>query len=133
VVDNFSKTLKKSNYINRVFEYSFEMENGKKYTEKQFVKALEKPKSNAEKIDYEVFDFDTTKFIELINKALNESNSDSMFYQVFDEEADEDEVGPKFLFLSFKQYRWLKAKYPEIFESYSEDSTIDIDEIKEEK
>lgn len=132
LTDNFAKTLKKGNYKNRIFEYGFSLENNKKYEERQYVKAL--PKKQRDKINYEVFDFDTNKLIELVNKSLNENNTDGAFYQIYqpDEEAG-DEVGPKFIFLSSKQYRWIKSKYPIIFESYEIDRSPDIDRIREEK
>lgn len=133
LTDNFTKNLKKGNYSDRTFTYSFVMPNGKKYEEKQFVKALLKPKNKKDKIAYEVFDFDTGKLSDLINKALNENNAEGMFYQIFSEADEEESVGPRFIFLNSKQYRWLKNKYPEIFESYNNDPESDIDERKEEK
>ena len=133
LTDNFAKTLKKSNYSDRTFTYSFMMPNGQKYEEKQFVKALEKPKSKADKINYELLDFDTTKLLVLVNKALNDANSEGSFYEVFDTEAPDESIGPKFIFLNSKQYRWIKAQFPELFQSYTEDRNPDIDEIKEEK
>lgn len=133
LTDNFAKNLKKGNYSDRKFTYSFIMPNGKKYEEKQFVKALPKPKNKQDKIEYEVFDFDTAKLSDLINKALNENNADGVFYQIFSEADEEESIGPRFIFLNSKQYRWLKNKYPEIFESYNNDPESDIDERKEEK
>lgn len=133
LTDNFTKNLKKGNYSDRTFTYSFVMPNGKKYEEKQFVKALPKSKNKKEKINYEVFDFDTGKLSDLINKALNENNADGMFYQIFSEADEEESIGPRFIYLNSKQYRWLKNKYPEIFESYNNDPESDIDERKEEK
>ncbi|WP_435355360.1 hypothetical protein [Emticicia sp. SJ17W-69] len=131
LVDNFAKTLKKSNYSDRNFKYSFVL-NGKKYEESQFVKALPKVKKGQSKIDYEYFDFDTVKFINLVNRSLTENNSAYTFYEIFSEE-EEGSVGPKFVFLNSKQYRWLKNKYPEIFELYNENNWPDNDELKEEK
>ncbi len=133
LTDNFTKNLKKGNYSDRTFTYSFVMPNGKKYEEKQFVKALLKPKNKKDKIEYEVFDFDTGKLSDLINKALNENNAEGMFYQIFSEADEEESVGSRFIFLNSIQYRWLKNKYPEIFESYNNDPESDIDERKEEK
>ncbi len=133
LTDNFAKNLKKSNYSDRTFTYSFVMPNGRKYEEKQLVKALPKPKSKKDKITYEVFDFDTAKLSDLINKALSENNADGMFYQIFSEADEEESIGPRFIYLNSKQYRWLKNKYPEIFESYNNDPDSDIDERKEEK
>lgn len=131
LVDNFKKTLKKSNYSERNFKYSFTL-NNKKYEENQLVKALPKAKKGQTKIDYEYFDFDSNKFLNLVNRALIESNSDYTFYEIFSEE-EEGSVGPKFVFLSLKQHRWLKNKYPEIFELYNETHWPDADELKEEK
>lgn len=131
--DNFAKSLKKGNYSDRTFTYNFVMPNGKKYEEKQFVKALPRPKNKKDKLSYEIFDFDTAKLTDLINTALNENNADGMFYQIFSEADEEESVGPRFIFLNSKQYRWLKNKYPEIFESYNNDPESDIDERKEEK
>lgn len=131
LVDNFAKTLKKSNYSDRNFKYSFVL-NGKKYEEIQFVKALPKVKKGQSKIDYEYFDFDTVKFINLVNRSLTENNSAYSFYEIFSEE-EEGSVGPKFVFLNSRQYRWLKNKYPEIFEIYNENNWPENDELKEEK
>lgn len=134
LTDNFAKTLKKSNYSDRTFTYSFTMPNGKKYQEKQFVKALQKPKSKQEKLTYELFDFDTAKLIDVVNRAINENNStDGMFYQIYSEEDVEESIGPRFIFLNSRQYRWLRIKFPEIFESYDNEPENDIDERKEEK
>lgn len=133
LTDNFAKILKKGNYSDRTFTYSFVMPNGKKYEEKQFVKALPKPKNKKDKLSYELFDFDTAKLTDLINTALNENNADGIFYQIFSEADEEESGGPRFIFLNSKQYRWLKNKYPEIFESYNNDPESDIDERKEEK
>ncbi len=134
LTDNFTKTLKKNNYSNRTFTYSFTMPNGKKYQEKQFVKALEKPINNHEKLTYELFDFDTVKLIDLVNRAIIENNeADGMFYQIYSEEDVEESIGPRFIFLNSKQYRWLKIKFPEIFETFDNEPENDIDERKEEK
>ncbi|MDZ7933673.1 MAG: hypothetical protein U5M51_01605 [Emticicia sp.] len=133
LADNFAKTLRKSNYSDRTFTYSFVMPNGKKYEEKQFVKALPKPKSKKERLSYEIFDFDTAKLTDLINTALNENNADGMFYQIYSEADEEESVGPRFIFLNSKQYRWLKNKYPEIFESHDNDPEPDINERRDEK
>ncbi len=134
LTDNFTKTLKKSNYSDRSFTYNFTMPNGKKYQEKQFVKALAKPKNKQEKITYELFDFDTAKLIDLVNRAINENNgADGMFYQIYSEEDVEESIEPRFIFLNSKQYRWLKTKFPEIFETFDNEPEDDIDERKEEK
>ena len=129
--DNFAKILKKSNYTQRIFKYSFTF-NNKKYEENQLVPALPKSKKGQSKVDYEYFDFDTLKFLNLVNRALIENNSENMFYEIFSEE-EEGSVGPKFVFLSLKQHRWLKNKYPEVFEMYNETRWPDTDELKEEK
>ncbi len=131
IEDNFTKMLKKSNYSDRNFKYSFKL-NGKIYAENQFVKAFPKVKEKQEKVKYQVFDFDAEKLINLTNKALNDNNSDFTFYQIYSEE-EEELIGPKIIFLSLKQHRWLKQKYPEIFESYDKNNSPDTDEIKEEK
>ncbi|GGD56656.1 hypothetical protein GCM10011514_20940 [Emticicia aquatilis] len=134
LTDNFAKTLKKSNYSDRTFTYGFTMPNGKKYEEKQFVKALPKPKNKQEKLTYELFDFDTAKLIDLVNRAVGENNTaDGMFYPIYSEEDVEESIGPRFIFLNSKQYRWLKIKFPEIFETYDNEPENDIDERKEEK
>ena len=134
LTDNFAKTLKKSNYSDRSFTYSFTMPNGKKYQEKQFLKALAKPKNKQEKLTYELFDFDAAKLIDLVNRAVNENNvADGMFYQIYSEEDIEESIGPRFIFLNSKQYRWLKIKFPEIFETFDNEPENDIDERKEEK
>ncbi len=129
--DNFAKTLRKSNYTERNFKYSF-MLNNTQYKENQFVKALPKAKKGQSKVNYEYFDFDTSKFLSLVNRALIENNSDYTFYEIFSEE-EEGSVGPKFVFLSLRQHRWLKNKYPEVFEMYDETHWPDADELKEEK
>jgi hypothetical protein len=132
--DNFAKTLKKSNYSDRTFRYGFTMPNGKKYQEKQFVEALAKPKSKQEKLTYELFDFDTAKLIDLVNRAISENYvADAMFYQIYSDEDIEESIGPRFIFLNSKQYRWLKIKFPEIFETFDNEPDNDIDERKEEK
>jgi hypothetical protein len=134
LTDNFAKTLKKSNYSDRTFTYGFTMQNGKKYQEKQFVEALAKPKSKQEKLTYELFDFDTAKLIDLVNRAISENYvSDGMFYQIYSDEDIEESIGPRFIFLNSKQYRWLKIKFPEIFETFDNEPENDIDERKEEK
>lgn len=134
LTDNFAKTLKKSNYSDRIFMYGFTMPNGKKYEEKQFVKALPKPKNKEEKLTYELFDFDIAKLVDLVNRAITENHSsDGMFYQVYSEADIEESIGPRFIFLTSKQYRWLKTKFPEIFETYDNEPENDIDERKEEK
>lgn len=133
VADNFAKTLKKGNYTNRIFKYSFNFGNNKKYEESQFVKALEKPKNKKDKINYEVFDFDTNKLLALVNKALNENNTDGMFYQIYSDTDDEESVGPKYIFLTTRQYRWFKVNLPDIFESYEYDRSPSEDTLKEEK
>lgn len=134
LTDNFAKNLKKSNYTDRTFTYSFMMPNGKNYQEKQFVKALPKPKSKQEKLTYELFDFDTSKLIDLVNRAISENNAtDGMFYPIYSEEDVEESIGPRFIFLNSKQYRWLKIKFPEIFETFDNEPESDIDERKEEK
>ncbi len=134
LADNFAKTLKKSNYSDRTFIYSFMMPNGKKYEEKQVVKALPKPKSKQEKLTYELFDFDTAKLIDLVNRAISENNTtDGMFYQIYSEEDVDGSIGPRFIFLNSKQYRWLKIKFPELFETFNNEPENDIDERKEEK
>jgi hypothetical protein len=134
LTDNFAKTLKKSNYSDRTFTYGFTMQNGKKYQEKQFVEALAKPKSKQEKRTYELFDFDTAKLIDLVNRAIHENNeADGMFYQIYSDEDIEESIGPRFIFLNSKQYRWLKIKFPEIFETFDNEPENDIDERKEEK
>jgi hypothetical protein len=56
-----------------------------------------------------------------------------MFYQVYSEADIEESIGPRFIFLTSKQYRWLKTKFPEIFETYDNEPESDIDERKEEK
>ena len=131
LTDNFAKVLKKGNYTDRNFKYSFVF-NNKKYEESQVVPALPKAKNKKAKISYEVFDFDTMKLLNLVNQALIDSNTDNTFYQIYGEEQD-DSVGPKFVFLSSKQYRWIKTKYPEVFEVDYESNSPDVDEIKEEK
>lgn len=134
LTDNFAKTLKKSNYSDRSFTYGFTMPNGKKYQEKQFVKALAKPKNKQEKLTYELFDFDAAKLIDLVNRAVNDNNvADGMFYQIYSDEDIEESIGPRFVFLNSKQYRWLKIKFPEIFETFDNEPENDIDERKEEK
>lgn len=134
LTDNFTKTLKKSNYSARTFTYGFTMPNGKKYQEKQFVKALAKPINKQEKLTYELFDFDTAKLIDLVNRAINENNeADGIFYQIYSDEDIEESIGPRFIFLNSKQYRWLKIKFPEIFETFDNEPENDIDERKDEK
>ena len=133
VTDNFAKKLKKGNYTNRLFKYSFNFGNNKKYEESQFVKALEKPKNKKDKINYEVFDFDTNKLLALVNKALNENNTDGMFYQIYSDTDDEEAVGPKYIFLTTRQYRWFKVNLPDIFESNEYDISPREDSLKEEK
>jgi hypothetical protein len=134
LTDNFTKTLKKSNYSDRTFTYSFTMPNGKKYQEKQFVKALAKPINKQDKLTYELFDFDIAKLIDIVNRAINENNeADGMFYQIYSDEDIEESIGPRFIFLNSKQYRWLKIKFPEIFETFDNEPENDIDERKEEK
>jgi len=134
LTDNFAKTLKKSNYSDRTFTYGFTMQNGKKYQEKQFVEALVKPKNKQEKLTYELFDFDTAKLIDLVNRAISENYvADGMFYQIYSDEDIEESIGPRFIFLNSKQYRWLKIKFPEIFETFDNEPDNDIDERKEEK
>lgn len=134
LTDNFVKTLKKNNYSDRTFNYSFAMPNGKKYQEKQFVKTSAKPKNKQEKLTYELFDFDIAKLIDLVNRAMNENNvADGMFYQIYSDEDIEESIGPRFIFLNSKQYRWLKIKFPEIFETFDNEPENDIDERKEEK
>lgn len=133
VADNFTKTLKKGNYTNRVFKYSFNIGANKKYEESQYVKALEKPKTKKDKIKYEVFDFDTNKLLALVNKALNENNTDGMFYQIYSDTDDEEAVGPKYIFLTTRQYRWFKSNLPDIFESNEYDRSPREESLKEEK
>ncbi|WP_197491675.1 MULTISPECIES: hypothetical protein, partial [Emticicia] len=132
IEDNFSKMLKKSNYSDRIFTYSFKMPNGKLYSEKQFVNGLKKPKERKNKIAFELFNFDTNKLIQLINKALAENNVDGLFYTIYMEEEEyDDTAGPKYIFLNTKQHRWMKNKFPDIFEVYSEGFDSEIDENHE--
>ncbi|AFK05012.1 hypothetical protein Emtol_3886 [Emticicia oligotrophica DSM 17448] len=132
IEDNFSKMLKKSNYSDRIFTYSFKMPNGKLYSEKQFVNGLKKPKERKNKIAFELFNFDTNKLIQLINKALAENNVDGLFYTIYMEEDEyDDTAGPKYIFLNTKQHRWMKNKFPDIFEVYSEGFDSEIDENHE--
>jgi hypothetical protein len=130
--DNFAKMLKKSNYSERQFKYGFMLKD-KKYEEIQLVPPLPKAKDKLSKINYEYLDFDTERLINLINQALNDANDESMFYEVYSEAEEDGSVGPKFIFLSQKQYRWLKNKFPEIFDVYSENRSPDTDDLKEEK
>jgi hypothetical protein len=130
--DNFAKTLKKNNYIERQFKYSFEL-NGRKYEETQIVPPLPKAKDKRSKINYEYLDFDAERLVNLINQALNNANAESLFYQIYSEAEEDGSVGPKFVFLNNKQYRWLKGKYPEIFDVYYDNHSPDSDDLKEEK
>ncbi|UTA70042.1 hypothetical protein [Emticicia sp. 21SJ11W-3] len=124
--DNFQQMLKKGEYANRTFKYGFEL-NGKKYTESQFVKATPKPKGKTEKSDYEYFDFDTVKFLEFVNKALTDQNSEYLFYELLNEE--DEQPGPQYIFLSGSQYRWIKTKYPDIFANQEDTRLYDSDRI----
>lgn len=126
--DNFQKMLKKGEYTDRLFKYSFNL-NGKKYSETQLVKALPKPKNKESASEYDYFDFDTMKFIELVNKALAEQNSEFTFYELHNEE--DELAGPEYIFLSGRQYRWIKARYPEIFENYEDTRMFDSDKIED--
>lgn len=132
VEDNFQKMLKKGENTDRTFKYSFEL-NSKKYSENQFIKGTPKTKSKDKdnQSEYDYFEFDTAKLIELVNKSLTEQNSDYAFYELFGN--DDDELsGPQFIFLSAKQYRWIKNKYPEIFENYEDTRMYDSDKIQDE-
>jgi hypothetical protein len=130
IEDNFQKMLKKNGKSDRTFRYSFEL-NNKKYSESQFIKGIPKKKSKDPQSDYDYFDFDTLKLIELINKALAEQNSEYAFYELPGGE-DEEIVGPQYLLLSAKQYRWLKTKFPEVFEINEDTRMYDSDKIEEE-
>jgi hypothetical protein len=130
--DNFAKMLKKSNYSERQFKYGFMLKD-KKYEEIQLVPPLPKAKDKLSKINYEYLDFDTERLINLINQALNDANDESMFYEVYSETEEDGSVGPKFIFLNQKQYRWLKNRFPEIFDVYSDNRSPDTDDLKEEK
>ncbi|GAB3507866.1 hypothetical protein [Emticicia fontis] len=130
VEDNFQKMLKKGERSDRTFKYSFEL-NNKKYSESQFIKGVPRSKNKDIDSDYEYFEFDTAKLIELANKALTEQNSEYTFYELFGSEDDEDLSGPQFIFLSAKQYRWLKNKYPEIFVNYEDTHLYDSDKIED--
>ena len=127
VEDNFQKMLKKGEFKNRTFTYSFEL-NNKKYSESQFIKALPKSKNKDKQSGYDYFDFDTAKMLELVNKALAEQNAEYAFYELFNGE-DDELTGPQFIFLSAKQYRWIKNKYPELFETYEDNRLYDSDKI----
>lgn len=129
IEDNFQKMLKKGESGNRMFKYSFEL-NNKKYSESQFIKGVPKKKTK-DQPDYEYFEFDTAKMIELVNKALAEQNSDYSFFELFSDE-DDELTGPQFILLSAKQYRWIKSKYPEIFTNYEDTRMYDSDKIEEE-
>lgn len=130
VEDNFQKMLKKGESSDRTFKYSFEL-NNKKYGESQFIKSVPKTKSKDLQSDYDYFEFDTAKLIELVNKSLTEQNSEYAFYELFGSDDDEDLSGPQFIFLSAKQYRWIKAKYPEIFENNEDTRMYDSDKIED--
>ncbi|MFD2521466.1 hypothetical protein [Emticicia soli] len=127
VEDNFQKMLKKGEFKNRTFTYSFELHN-KKYSESQFIKALPKSKNKDNQSGYDYFDFDTAKMLELVNKAVAEQNAEYAFYELYNGE-DDELTGPQFIFLSAKQYRWIKNKYPELFETYEDNRLYDSDKI----
>ncbi|RYU95111.1 hypothetical protein [Emticicia agri] len=129
IEDNFQKMLKKGENNDRTFKYSFEL-NNKKYSESQFIKGIPKTKNKDNQPEYDYFEFDTAKLIELVNKSLAEQNSDHTFYELSG--SDDDELtGPQFIFLSAKQYRWIKIKYPEIFENYEDTRMYDSDKIED--
>ncbi len=130
IEDNFQKMLKKGESGNRIFKYSFEL-NNKKYSESQIVKGIPKKKSKDNPSDYEYFEFNTAKMIELVNKALAEQNSDYSFYELSGGE-DDELSGPQFILLSARQYRWIKSKYPEIFDNNEDMRMYDSDKIEEE-
>ncbi|RFS14155.1 hypothetical protein [Emticicia sp. C21] len=130
VEDNFQKMLKKGESSDRTFKFSFEL-NNKKYSESQFIKGVPKTKSKDLQSDYDYFEFDTAKLIELVNKALTEQNSDYAFYELSGSDDDEDLSGPQFIFLSAKQYRWIKNKYPDIFENEEDTRMYDSDKIED--
>lgn len=127
VEDNFQKMLKKGEFKDRTFKYSFDLHN-KKYSESQFIKAIPKSKNKSNQSDYAYFDFDTAKMLELVNKALADQNAEYAFYELFNGE-DDELSGPQFIFLSTKQYRWIKNKYPELFETYEDNRLYDSDKI----
>lgn len=131
VEDNFAKTLKKSMYSKRLFEYSFVL-NNKKYSEKQIVEALPKPKGKTKEENYPFFDLDKQKLIDLINKALAEQNSDYAFYELSYIDEDSDGLsGQEYVFLTSKQYHWIKSKFPEIFQTYDDTRMYDSDKIED--
>lgn len=129
VEDNFQKMLKKGETRDRTFRYSFTL-NNKRYSETQFIKGVSKTKNKDTESDYDYFEFETPKLIELVNRALTEQNSDYVFYELFGN--DDDELsGPQFIFLSAKQYRWIKTKYPEILENHENTRLYDSDKIQD--
>jgi hypothetical protein len=130
VEDNFQKMLKKGETSDRTFKYSFEL-NNKKYSESQFIKGMPKSKNKDNQTDYDYFEFDTAKLIELVNRSLTEQNADYAFYELSGNEDAEDLSGPQFIFLSARQYRWIKNKYPEIFENYEDIHMYDSDKIED--
>ncbi|MBA4849960.1 hypothetical protein [Emticicia sp. BO119] len=130
VEDNFQKMLKKGDNKDRTFKYSFEL-NNKKYSESQFIKGVPKTKNKELDSDYDYFEFDTARLIELVNKALTEHNSDYVFYELSGNN-DDELSGPEFIFLSARQYRWIKAKYPDIFDNYEDTRMYDSDKIHDE-
>jgi len=127
VEDNFQKMLKKGEFKNRTFTYSFELHN-KKYSESQFIKALPKSKNKDNQSGYDYFDFDTAKMLELVNKAVAEQNAEYAFYELYNGE-DDELSGPQFIFLSAKQYRWIKTKYPDFFNNFEDNRIYDSDKI----
>lgn len=130
VKDNFKKIKKKKITTDRVFKYGF-IFNGKKYEEIQLIRKKTENINDENGYSAGFFFVDDDLVLNTVNNAFDEQGIDGKFHKLSFEDAEYEDFRDYYIFLTGRQYRFLKEKYPEIFSEYYNEKNLEIDAIEE--
>lgn len=130
IKDNYKKIRKKKISTDREFKFGFTF-NGKQYEDIQLIRKKSENINDENGYSAGFFFVDDDLVLNTINNALDENSIDGKFHKLSFEDTDYEDFRDYYIYLTGRQYRFLKEKYPEIFSEYYNEKNLEIDGIEE--